>query len=101
MLHALILKFSEPNLGKQSVLDQQSQKLFIQLTVCLSNETDKKVLPLVGAVIEVLIGRMSKDQVDSSLLYCLCWYKQQNLSAAAAQVNAVGVYSLNSFRDNS
>jgi U3 small nucleolar RNA-associated protein 20 len=86
MLHALILKFSEPNLGKQSVLDQQSQKLFIQLTVCLSNETDRKVLPLVGAVIEVLIGRMSKDQVDSSLLYCLCWYKQQNLSAAAAQV---------------
>ncbi|XP_020872517.1 U3 small nucleolar RNA-associated protein 20 isoform X2 [Arabidopsis lyrata subsp. lyrata] len=86
MLHALILKFSEPNLGKQSVLDQQSQKLFIQLTVCLSNETDNEVLPRVGAVIEVLIGRMSKDQVDSSLLYCLCWYKQQNLRAAAAQV---------------
>lgn len=90
MLHALILKFSEPNFGKQSILDQQSQPLFLQLTLCLVIDDGKEVLPQIGAVIEFLIGRMSKDQVVSSLLYCLCWYKQQNLRAAAAQVNAEG-----------
>lgn len=93
MLHALILKFSEPNLGKQSVLDQQSKTLFVQLVLCLANDIDKEVRSRIGAVIELLIGRMSTDQVDSSLLYCLCWYKQQNLQAAAAQVNAEGLCS--------
>ncbi|XP_023633717.1 U3 small nucleolar RNA-associated protein 20 isoform X2 [Capsella rubella] len=86
MLHALILKFSEPNLGKQSVLDQQSKTLFLQLVLCLANDVDKEVRFRAGAVIEILIGRMSTDQVESSLLYCLCWYKQQNLRASAAQV---------------
>ncbi|XP_010445040.1 PREDICTED: U3 small nucleolar RNA-associated protein 20-like [Camelina sativa] len=86
MLEALILKFSEPNLGKQSDLDRQSKTLFLQLVLCLANEIDKDVRYHVGALIKLLIGRMSTDQVDSSLLYCLCWYKQQNLRACAAQV---------------
>ncbi|ESQ54097.1 hypothetical protein EUTSA_v10024182mg [Eutrema salsugineum] len=86
MLHALILKFSEPNLGKQSVLDQQSGNLFVQLSVCLANDLNKEVRSRCGDVLKLLIGRIGKDQVDSFLSYCLCWYQQQNLGAAAAQV---------------
>lgn len=86
MLHALILKFSDPNLGKQSVLDQQSKTLFVQLALCLANDNDKEVRSRIGALIELLLGRIGKDQVGTSLSYCLCWYKQENLRAAAAQV---------------
>lgn len=86
MLHTLILKFSVPNLGKKSFLDQQSKTMFIQLAMCLGNDIDQKVLPRIGSVIELLIGCISEDQVGTILSYCLCWYKQQRLQAVAAQV---------------
>ncbi|KAF8097526.1 hypothetical protein N665_0286s0035 [Sinapis alba] len=86
MLHTLILKFSGPNVGKKSFLDQQSKTMFIQLAMCLGNDIDQKVLSRIGSVIELLIGCISEDQVGSILSYCLCWYKQQRLQAVAAQV---------------
>uniref|UniRef100_A0A1J3E191 U3 small nucleolar RNA-associated protein 20 n=1 Tax=Noccaea caerulescens TaxID=107243 RepID=A0A1J3E191_NOCCA len=86
MLKALILKFSEPNRGKPSILDRQSRKLFLRLVHCLANDDDKNVRFKIGGVIELLIERIGKDLVGHSLSYCLLWYKQQNLQAAAAQV---------------
>ncbi|CAH2077407.1 unnamed protein product [Thlaspi arvense] len=86
MLHTLILKFSQPKLGKQLALDQQSKKMFLQLALCLANDDDKEVRSQIGSVIELLIGRIGKDHVGTTLSYCLCWYKQQNLRAVAAQV---------------
>lgn len=91
MLKALILKFSEPNRGKPSILDRQSRKLFLSLVHCLANDDDKNVRFKIGGVIELLIGRIGKDLVGYSLSNCLLWYKQQNLQAAAAQVNFLRV----------
>ncbi|VVA98294.1 unnamed protein product [Arabis nemorensis] len=88
MLQALIekVKSSEPNLGKQSVLDRQSQNLFLELAHRLATDDAKEVLSKIGGVIKLLIGCISKNQVDSSLELCLVWYKQEDSRAKAAQV---------------
>ncbi|EOA39466.1 hypothetical protein CARUB_v10008061mg, partial [Capsella rubella] len=86
MLKALIEKLPRPYLGKTSFLDQQSQNFFLQLACCLATDDDKYVLTKIGDVIKLLIGRISKDQIDSSLEHCLVWYKQEKSSAIGAEV---------------
>ncbi|XP_020868571.1 small subunit processome component 20 homolog [Arabidopsis lyrata subsp. lyrata] len=86
MLEDLINNFSKPYPGKQSFLDQQSQNFFLQLARRLATDDDKKVLSKICHVIKLLIGRISKDQVDYSLEHCLVWYKHENSRAIAAQV---------------
>ncbi|CAA7036210.1 unnamed protein product [Microthlaspi erraticum] len=83
-LQGFIEKFSNPNLGKQSVLDKQSQNLFLALAVRLATDDAKELLPKICSVIKHLIGRMSN--YHSSLEHCLGWYKQENSQAKAAQV---------------
>ncbi|CAE5958438.1 unnamed protein product [Arabidopsis arenosa] len=86
MLQALIKKLPKASPGKTSFLDQQSQNFFLQLVCCLATDDAKEVLPKIGDVIKLLLGRISKDQVYSSLEYCLVWYKPENSPAIAAQV---------------
>ncbi|EFH69737.1 predicted protein [Arabidopsis lyrata subsp. lyrata] len=86
MLEDLINNFSKPYPGKQSFLDQQSQNFFLQLARRLATDDAKKVLSKICHVIKLLIGRISKDQVDFSLEHCLVWYKHENSRAIAAQV---------------
>ncbi|CAN8326706.1 unnamed protein product [Cochlearia groenlandica] len=85
MLRELIKKFSEPSLGKQSVLYKHSETMFLKLSLCLAIDNDKDVLSQIGSVIKLLISRIG-NQVGSCLSYCLSWYKEQNLQAVAAQV---------------
>lgn len=82
MLHAIILKFPA------SVIDEQSQTLFVHLVVCLSNDYDPKVRSMTGAAIKLLIGRVSSPPLHSILEYSLSWYlgEQKHLWSAAAQV---------------
>ncbi|EOA25292.1 hypothetical protein CARUB_v10018607mg [Capsella rubella] len=83
-LEDLIEKFSQPKLGKQSVLDQQSQILFVELTRRLAADNAKESLSKICDLIKLLIGRISN--YSSSLELCLAWYKQENTQAKAAQV---------------
>ncbi|KAL5708838.1 hypothetical protein ACHQM5_019594 [Ranunculus cassubicifolius] len=82
MLHAVIVKFP-----KQTV-DEHSRAFFIPLVVCLANEQDSKVRPMVGAALKLLIGRISQSSLSSILEYILSWYigEKKNLWSAAAQV---------------
>ncbi|ESQ34339.1 hypothetical protein EUTSA_v10009353mg [Eutrema salsugineum] len=84
VLQDLIKKFSQPKHSKQSVLDQQSQNLFVELSCRLKTEDNKEVLFKIGDVIKLLIGRIS--DYNSILEFCLDWYKQENTQAKAAQV---------------
>lgn len=94
MLEDLINNLSKPYPGKQSFLDQQSQNFFLKLARCLATDDAKKVLSKICHVIKLLIGCISKDQVDFSLEHCLVWYKHENSRAIAAQVNFLRVHVL-------
>ncbi|XP_043711476.1 U3 small nucleolar RNA-associated protein 20-like [Telopea speciosissima] len=82
MLHAIIIKFPK------STIDEQANVFFLQLVDCLANDHDYKVRSMVGAVIKLLIGRISQQSLDPILEYILSWYmgEKQNLWSAAAQV---------------
>ncbi|KAF8392350.1 hypothetical protein HHK36_022692 [Tetracentron sinense] len=82
MLHAILIKFPK------SILDGQSQTLFLHLVVCLANDHDNKVRSMVGAAIKLLIGRTSQQSLHPILEYSLSWYlgRKQHLWSAAAQV---------------
>lgn len=82
MLHAIIMKFPG------SVLDEQSQTMFVHLVVSLANDHDNKVRSMTGAAIKLLIGRVSSHSLHSILEYSLSWYvgEKQHLWSAAAQV---------------
>ncbi|XP_010423069.1 PREDICTED: U3 small nucleolar RNA-associated protein 20-like [Camelina sativa] len=84
VLEDLIKKFSQPKLGKQSVLDQQSQILFVELTRRLATDDAKDSLSKICDLMELLIGRTSNYKFCLEL--CLGWYKQENTQATAAQV---------------
>ncbi|KAK3414702.1 hypothetical protein EUGRSUZ_H00031 [Eucalyptus grandis] len=83
MLHAIIVKFPK------SVLDEQSQSLFIHLVVSLANDQDNRVRSMTGAAIKLLVGRISPHPLHSILEYSLSWYlggKKQLWSAAAQDI---------------
>lgn len=61
--------------------------MFLELVRCLATDDAENEPSEIGDVIKVLIGRISEDQVDSSLGHCLGLYKQENSRAVAAQVN--------------
>ncbi|XP_054807809.1 U3 small nucleolar RNA-associated protein 20 isoform X1 [Prosopis cineraria] len=82
MIHAVIVKFP------RSVLDEQSQTLFVHLVACLANDNDNSVRSMSGAAIKELIGSISPNSLNSILEYALSWYlgEKQQLWGAAAQV---------------
>ncbi|KAI6693975.1 hypothetical protein NL676_021685, partial [Syzygium grande] len=82
MLHAIIVKFPS------SVLDEQSQSLFIHLVVSLANDQDNRVRSMTGVAIKLLVGRISPHPLHSILEYSLSWYLggKKQLWSAAAQV---------------
>lgn len=84
MLHAIIMKFPP------QVVNEQSQTLFLQLVVCLVNDSEKKVRLMTGAAIKLLIGRVTPQSLHSILEYTLSWYsgEKQGLWSAAAQVHS-------------
>ncbi|XP_043723794.1 small subunit processome component 20 homolog [Telopea speciosissima] len=90
MLHAIIIKFPK------STIDEEANVLFFKLVVCLANDHDYKVRSMVGAVIKLLIGRISQQSVVPILKYTLSWYMgdKQNLWSAAAQVLGLLVEAL-------
>ncbi|KAK8669777.1 hypothetical protein V6N13_104546 [Hibiscus sabdariffa] len=74
MLHAILIKFPK------GIVDEQSQTIFVHLVVCLANDQDNKVRSMSGAVIKLLIGRISQHSLNSILEYSMSWYlgeKQQ------------------------
>ncbi|MED6141885.1 hypothetical protein PIB30_107914, partial [Stylosanthes scabra] len=82
MINAIIVKFP------RSVLDAQSQTLFVHLVACLANDNDNAVRSMSGAAIKKLIGSVSPNLLNSILEYALAWYLggKQQLWGAAAQV---------------
>ncbi|KAJ9555656.1 hypothetical protein OSB04_010270 [Centaurea solstitialis] len=82
MIHAIIMKFPP------QVVNEQSQTLFVQLVVCLANDSEKKVRSMTGAAIKLLISRVSPQSLHSISEYALFWYsgEKQGLWSAAAQV---------------
>uniref|UniRef100_A0A803Q1W1 ARM repeat superfamily protein n=1 Tax=Cannabis sativa TaxID=3483 RepID=A0A803Q1W1_CANSA len=82
MLHAIIVKFPK------SVVDDQSQTLFIHLVACLANDLDSEVHAMSGAAIKRLIGCVSAHSLHSILESSLSWYMDEKpkLWSAAAQV---------------
>ncbi|XP_022722560.1 small subunit processome component 20 homolog isoform X3 [Durio zibethinus] len=82
MLHAIMIKFPK------GIVDEQSQTIFVHLVVCLANDQDNKVRSMTGAVIKLLIGRISQHSLNSILEYSLSWYlgEKQQLWSAGAQV---------------
>lgn len=82
MLRAIIEKFPK------TVVDDQSQTLFIHLLVCLTNDQDKDVRLMTGTVIKLLISRITTRSVHLSIDRGISWYMGENpqLWSAAAQV---------------
>lgn len=82
MIHTIIIKFPK------SIVDEQSQTLFVHLVVCLTNDQDNKVRSMIGAAIKLLIGRISPHSLHPIIEYSLSWYlgEKQQLWSAAAQV---------------
>lgn len=82
MLHAIIMKFPV------SIIDEQSQTLFLHLVVCLANDHDNRVRSMTGTVIKLLIGRVSSHALQSILEFSRSWYlgDKPHLWSAAAQV---------------
>ncbi|KAA3480361.1 small subunit processome component 20-like protein isoform X2 [Gossypium australe] len=82
MLHTIMIKFPK------AIVDEQSQTIFVHLVVCLANDQDNKVRSMTGAVIKLLIGRISQHSLNSILEYSLSWYlgEKQQLWSAGAQV---------------
>ncbi|KAL2332603.1 hypothetical protein Fmac_013816 [Flemingia macrophylla] len=82
MIHAIIVKFP------RSVLDEQSQTLFVHLVACLANDNDSIVRSMSGAAIKKLVSSVSPNSLKSILEYALSWYlgDKQQLWAAGAQV---------------
>ncbi|MBA0870529.1 hypothetical protein Goshw_013714, partial [Gossypium schwendimanii] len=81
MLHTIMIKFPK------AIVDEQSQTIFVHLVVCLANDQDNKVRSMTGAVIKLLIGRISQHSLNSILEYSLSWYlgEKQQLWSAGAQ----------------
>ena len=82
MIHTILIKFPK------SVVDEQSQTLFVHLVVCLTNDQDNKVRSMIGAAIKLLIERISPHSLHPIIEYNLSWYlgEKQQLWSAAAQV---------------
>ncbi|KAK4356825.1 hypothetical protein RND71_022435 [Anisodus tanguticus] len=82
MLHTIIMKFPV------SIIDEQSQMVFMHLVVCLANDRDNKVRSMTGTVIKLLIGRVSPRSLQSILEFSRSWYlgNKPHLWSAAAQV---------------
>ena len=82
MLGTIIKRFPE------SVINKQSQMLFVHLVVALANDHDNQVRSLIGIVIRNLISRIRSQSLHSILEYCLAWYlrEKQLLWSTSAQV---------------
>ena len=88
MLHTIIIKFPE------SILDDQSQTLFMHLVVCLANDQDTEVRSMTGAAIKYLIRYISASSVHHILESSISWYldSQSQLWSAAAQVKFLELF---------
>lgn len=82
MLNTIIKRFPE------SMINEQSQTLFVHLVVALANDHDNQVRSLIGLVIKHLISRIGSQSLHSILEYCLAWYlgEKQHLWSTSAQV---------------
>ncbi|KAK9671440.1 hypothetical protein RND81_12G030400 [Saponaria officinalis] len=82
MLKTIIKRFPD------SIINEQSQTLFIHLVLALANDNDSRVRSLIGIVIKLLISRISPQALDSILNHCLALYlgTKQKLWSTAAQV---------------
>ncbi|KAK9288950.1 hypothetical protein L1049_017421 [Liquidambar formosana] len=82
MIHAVVIKFPK------SIVDEQSQTLFVHLVICLANDHDNRVRSMTGAALKLLIGRVSPHSLHSIFEYSFSWYMsgKQKLWSAAAQV---------------
>ncbi|KAK8473806.1 hypothetical protein PHAVU_001G253000 [Phaseolus vulgaris] len=82
MIHVIIVKFP------RSVLDEQSNILFVHLVACLANDNDNIVRSMSGTAIKKLVSSVSPNSLNSILDYALSWYLggKQQLWSAAAQV---------------
>nr|XP_043629943.1 small subunit processome component 20 homolog [Erigeron canadensis] len=82
MLYAVIKKLPS------EFVNEQSQTLFVQLVVCLANDSDKEVRAMTGAAIKVLIGRVGSQNLQLILENTFAWFSGENqgLWSAAAQV---------------
>ncbi|XP_074320646.1 uncharacterized protein LOC141657349 isoform X2 [Silene latifolia] len=82
MLKTIIKRFPD------SIINEQSQSLFIHLVLALANDNDKQVRSLIGIVIKLLVSRISPQALDNILNHCLALYlgEKQKLWSTAAQV---------------
>nr|GEV01026.1 hypothetical protein [Tanacetum cinerariifolium] len=82
MLHAIIKKFQSP------IVNELSKTLFVQLVLCLANDTEQQVRSMAGTAIKILADRVDSQSLRSILTNTLDWYsaKNQGLWSAAAQV---------------
>lgn len=82
MIHAIIVKFP------RSVLDEQSQILFVHLVLRLANDSDDSVRSMSGAAIKGLIASISPNFLNTIIEYTLTWYlgEKQKFWGVAAQV---------------
>ncbi|CAK7328417.1 unnamed protein product [Dovyalis caffra] len=95
MLHAIIIKCGKINIeefnsqeeSQKKFLEKHGQSLFIHLVQCLANDIDNKVRLMTGAVIKLLIRRISSDGLNSIMDFILSWYmdEKQNLQSLGAQ----------------
>ncbi|XP_076896866.1 uncharacterized protein LOC143550000 [Bidens hawaiensis] len=85
MLGVIIQKFPP------QVVDEQSQTIFLQLVVCLANDSEKKVKTSTVKALKILIGRVGSQSLHSILEYTISWYsgEKQGLWSAAAHVLAL------------
>ncbi|KAH9620789.1 hypothetical protein KSS87_018169 [Heliosperma pusillum] len=82
MLKTIIKRFPD------SIINEQSQSLFIHLVLALANDNDNQVRSLIGIVIKLLVSRISPQARDNILNHCLALYlgENQKLWSTAAQV---------------
>lgn len=85
MLHAIIEKFQPP------IVNELSRTLFVQLVLCLANDTEQQVRSMAGTAIKILVDRVDSQSRRSILTNTLDWYSAKNpgLWSAAAQVLSI------------
>lgn len=82
MLHTVIMKFPE------TVVEEQSESLFLPLVTRLVNDSASHVRAMVATVLKVLMSRLGSRSLQRMLDFSLTWYKGDNrrLWQPAAQV---------------
>ncbi|CAH9107367.1 unnamed protein product [Cuscuta epithymum] len=96
MIHVIIKKFP-------TIIDEQSQTIFMHLVICLANDQDNKVRSMAGAAIKRLAGHVNSHSLKSILEFSFSWYLggKQHLWSSAAQVLGLLVEVMgNSFQEH-